>query len=542
MTILTIPKKVFEREIGKFDEKMKDRIIMFGTEIENVNEEEINLEITPDRPDLLSYSNYKNSFLSYLGKKAGLRKININKPEKNYEVAVDSSMSKIRPYTVCAIVCGLRFDDDKIKEVIEIQEKLHLTIGRKRKKLAIGVYPLEQIKLPIKFTCLKPDKIKFQPLEFPREITGKQILSQHPAGREYGFLLEGLEKYPVFVDANNEILSMPPIINSHKTGKITFNTRDVFIEVSGFDLEIQKKALNILTSALSEIGGKIYQMKVKYSDKTITTPDFTPEKIKLSIENTNKLLGLELKENEVKKLLEKMGYDYSNKIASVPTYRTDILHEVDLIEDIAIAYGYDNFAPEIPQISTIGETDKKEILKSKISEILSGLNLLETSSYHLINKETIKKLGSQTAEFVKVQNSKTEYEYLRKELSNCMFKILSENVDVEYPQEIFQIGRVFLGDLSEEEKLAVALTPGNFTKIKQVVEYLGKMLNISFDVSVPVKSPDYFIDGRVAEVKLESKTIGYFGEVHPKILKNFHLKLPVAFCEIYLKSLFEKLI
>ncbi len=544
MAILTIPKTKFEKEIGKLDESMKEKIAMFGTPIDDETSTEIHIELFPNRPDLLSYQNFKNAFLSFAKKPTGIRKVKINKPEKNYQVTIDRSLKNIRPHTACAIVKNLKFDDEKIKEIIDIQEKLHLTIGRKRKKAAIGIYPLEKIKLPITFKALSPEQIKFQPLEFPKEITGKQILSKHPAGREYGHLLQDFDKYPVFIDADNKILSMPPIINSHETGKISKDTKEIFIECSGSDFETLKKILNIITASLESIGGKVYQMHLT-SPKT-QTPNFTPEKMKLSSENINNLLGLELKEKEISNLLKKMGYNYSKNQVEIPAWRTDILDEVDIIEDIAIAYGYDNFTPEIPQISTVGTPDKKEILKSKIAEILTGLEMIETSSFHLINQDTLKKINITPKELTKLTESKTEYQYLRPNLTTYLMKIFSENIDVEYPQEIFQIGTIFKNEnnqnqITEQTNLAIAQSPSNFTKTKQTLNYLEKMLDIKLPITQPENPPEHFINGRVAEIKFKNTSLGYFGEIHPRILKNFHIKMPVSLLEINLEPILKEL-
>jgi len=541
MPLLTIPKKLFEREIGKLNEAMQDRIAMFGTPVEAIDDEKVDIEIFPNRPDLLSYQNYKNAFQAFQGKNTGLKEIKTNKPEKNYSVTIDRSLDKVRPYTVCAIVKGLKFDDEKIKEIIDIQEKLHLSLGRKRKKAAIGIYPLEKIELPIKFEARRPEDIKFIPLESEREMNGRQILSHHPAGREYGFLLEGLDKYPVFVDANNEILSMPPIINSHKTGKIDENTKEIFIECSGFDLNTLNKILNIIVVSLYSMGGKIYQMNLKYSDKTLITPNLEPEKMKFDLEKCNKLLGLTLNEKQAEELLKKMGLNYKSKTAYAPAWRTDILHEVDLYEEIAIAYGYDKLIPEIPQIATIGEIDHKETLKKKIAEILSGLGLLETLSYHLTTKQDqIKNTGLNISEITEIKNSKTEYTILRQDLSHYMLKIFSENVDVEYPQEIFQIGKVF-HKLEEKENLSIALAPGNFTKVKQILDYLSKMIDIQLEFKNPKDNSIYYIEGRSADIFYKSKIVGNIGEIHPRLLKNFKIKMPVALLEINLDDILKDL-
>jgi len=515
MAIINLNKKEFEREIGKLDVKMQERIAMFGTPIEKINNEEIQIEIFPNRPDLLSYQGFKRSFLSFLGKRSGLKKYNLNKPEKNYKVIIDSSVKNIRPYTACAIVKGLKLNSEKIKALMELQEKLHITVGRNRKKVAIGIYPLEKIKLPITFKALEPDKIKFVPLECNQKMSGLQILQRHPAGRDYAHLLAGKIKFPIFVDANNNILSMPPIINSQLTGRVTEKTREVFVECSGFDFEILKKCLDILVTSLAEMSGKIYQMELKYKNKKVT-PKLIPEKAKISLENTNKLLGLNLTQKQLKQLIEKMGYDYNKGIVEIPSWRVDILHEVDLIEDVAIAYGYENFIPEIPEVSTIGQESLEEVIKRKISEVLMGLNLLEISNYHLTSKkDQFIKMGipeKQEKDFIELEESKTDYTILRKNLTHYILKILSENVDSEYPQKLFEIGRVFETNeekIIEKNNVAVAITPGNFTEIKQILEYLFRMININVKVEETEDFPQHFIEGRAAEITINSKRAGF---------------------------------
>ena len=548
MAVITIGKKQFEKEIGKLNEIMQNKIAMFGTPIEQITNKEIQLEIFPNRPDLLSYRGFKRSFLAFLGKRPGLKKYKINKPREDYKVVIDSSVKNIRPYTACAIVKKLKLNSGKIKEIMEIQEKLHLTLGRKRKKFAIGIYPLEKIKLPITFKALEPDKIKFIPLESDREMSAFEILQRHPAGKEYASLLARKPKFPIFVDANKNILSMPPIINSQLIGRVTEKTRDVFIECSGFDLEILKKCLNIIVTSLADMGGLIYQMELKFSGrKNEITPNLDSEEKRISLENTNKLLGINLDIKELKRLMELMGYNYDRGKVKIPAWRTDILHEVDLIEDVAIAYGYDKFVPEIPDISTIGKENPKEIFKRKFSQILTGLGMLEISNYHLTNsKDQFSKMGVSKREekdFVEVRETKTDYKILRKDLSHFLLKVFSENTDSEYPQKIFEQGRVFClnnNEIKETENLGAAISPGNFTEIRQILEYFFRMIDISISFREPNESPHYFIPGRVSEIIFDNDRVGFIGEIHPKIINNWKLKMPVALFEIKLERIFEK--
>jgi phenylalanyl-tRNA synthetase beta chain len=272
--------------------------------------------------------------------------------------------------------------------------------------------------------------------------------------------------------------------------------------------------------------------------------------MKISLENTNKLLGINIEEKILKELLEKMGHNYNSKTKEVEIgpWRTDILHEVDLIEDVAIAYGYENFIPEIPSISTIGQENPKEIIKRKISEIISGLNILEVYNHHLTNKEyQFNKMGvqeKQEKEFVEIENSKTEYNILRKDLSSSLLKNLSENIDSEYPQRIFEIGITFelKKEVEEKEKFAIALTPGNFTDAKQIIIYLFNSLGLNVTLKESDNIPAHFIEGRTANIIFENKEVGIIGEIHPKILKNWRIKMPVSLFEINLEEIFNKLI
>jgi phenylalanyl-tRNA synthetase beta chain len=545
-------KKIFEKEIGKLDDKMQEKIALFGTPVESISDEEVELEIFPNRPDLLNYQGFKRGFLAFLGKKTRLKNYKLKEPEKNYKVILESSLKGIRPYTACAIVKGLNLNDDKIKELIDLQEKLHNTVGRKRKKLAIGIYPLDKIKLPITFKALEPDKIKFIPLETNKEMSGLQILQRHPAGRDYAHLLAGKHKFPIFIDADDKILSMPPIINSELTGKINEKTKDVFVECSGFDFEILKRCLNIVVTTLADMNGTIYQMELQGMPKQDKfSPNFETEKMKISLENTNKILGLRIDEKNLKILLEKMGHDYNSKTneVEIASWRTDILHEVDLIEDVAIAYGYKNFIPEIPEIATIGSEELKETIKRRIAEILSGLGFLEVSNYHLTNKkDQFTKMGiaeKQEKAFIELQDSKTDYNLMRKDLTHYLLKIFSENIDSEYPQKIFELGRVFdkeNNEINEKEKLSLGIAPGNFTELKQCFEYLFRMLGLGkIEMRESELLVNHFIEGRFAEIYLDNSFLGMIGEIHPRILRNWKIKMPVVLLEIDLERIFERL-
>ncbi|HEY9701101.1 MAG TPA: phenylalanine--tRNA ligase subunit beta, partial [Allocoleopsis sp.] len=439
--------------------------------------------------------------------------------------------------------------DDKIKEIITIQEKLHGTFCRNRKKAAIGIYPLEHIKPPIYYKALHPEEIRFKPLDMNKDLTGSQVLAIHPTGREYAYLLEGKDKYPVFLDSKQNVMSMPPIINSNNIGKVTIDTKDVFVECSGFEFEYVQTCLNIIVTALADIGGTIYSVDLSYPDKKYTTPELSGKFIKLDVDYVNKILGLELKEVDVKKMLARMGHDYKNGKVQVPNYRSDILHPIDLVEDIMIAYGYDNVSGTMSNFASRATERPIESFKNKIRDVLIGAGLLEVKNYHLTNNNLQSKLMNYDIETAELENSvNTDFNVLRAWLIPGLLETLKNNKHYDYPQNIFEIGTVFKLDnsldtgVNESDRLAIALcgNDSNFTKIKQILDILSESLSFSYDLTDTEHKS--FIKGRNARVILQNNSkIAYVGEIHPQVLSNFGIEMPIAVLEINITELFRGL-
>ncbi|MBD3313524.1 phenylalanine--tRNA ligase subunit beta [Candidatus Woesearchaeota archaeon] len=548
MPTIILNKKVFEKLVGKklSEEKLKERISYLGTDLESIEGNEIHVEVFPNRPDMLSEQGFSRAFSTFVGTKKGMAEFKVEKSGE--KVVIDKSLKDIRPYTACAIIKNLRFDDEKIREIVQIQEKLHVTYGRNRKKAAIGIYPYERIKPPVYFFAGDPKKVRFIPLESDREMTGLEILSKHPAGREYAHLMEGLDKFAFFRDSEGKILSMTPITNSHDTGKITEETKEVFVECSGFDFDVLSICLNIIVTALSDMGGKIYSMDLEYPDRKLTTPNLSPKKMKLDLDYINRRIGLSIKESEAKRLLERMGYGYEKKNVLVPAYRADILHQADLAEDIAIAYGYENLKEDIPQVSTIGQEDELNVFARKAAEALTGLGLIETNTYNLIDKDVQTGMCNVDMGVVElIDPVSSEYNSLRKWIIPSLLSVLKDNKHNEYPQRIFNIGTIFKKDkknrtesgVSEAVRLGVMLCSrtAGFTEIKQVLDFLMRMLDI--DYSISETEHDSFIPGRVGRVSVKGKDVAYIGEIHPNVLENFDLDMPVSCFELNLSDLHE---
>lgn len=543
-TVTLSKKRVLELLGKKCDDKfLADRIAMLGTDLESITDTEITVEVFPNRPDMLSEEGLARGLRSFLGIETGFKKY---KAERSGFSAINSNPLPEWPYVVAAIVKGLKFDDGKIKQVIQLQEKLGVTLLRRRKKGAIGIYPLDKIKMPVIFTSDAPERIRYRPLEYPEVISGKEILEKHPTGREYAHICRGWKKLPYFKDASGTVMSMPPIVNSHDVGKITEKTKEVFIEATGTDLNTIKIALNIFVTALADMGGKIYSMKIIQRKEKFDTPDLSPRKMKLDIGYVNRLLGLSLKQADLKNLLARMGFGFEKGAALIPAYRADILHPIDLVEDIAIAYGYEEFKAEIPAVATIGEESVVAVLKRKIAEVLSGSGFLECNTYHLSNeKDLIERMGAKKSGLVKISNSvNIDYDTMRNAPLPIMMKVLSENKHNEYPQKLFETGVIFSEDAKAEngilEKNALAAVSAHvnsdFSEIKAVLDALFRAFDIKYEVKEKENSP--YISGRCGEVVVSGKVVGFIGEIHPQVLNNWEIEMPVSAFEIDIDAIF----
>ncbi len=540
MPTITLNKDVLLENVGKrlSDEELEERIAFLGTDLDAISDDEIVVEVFPNRPDMLSEQGFARALSSFLGEKTGLKDYPVKKSGE--KVVVDKSVRKVRPYTACAIVEDLDLDEEKVAEVIEVQEKLHVTYGRNRRKAAIGIYPMEKIKTPIHYEALSPEDIEFEPLEAEEVMTAEEILEEHPKGEKFGHLLGDADVYPVFKDSEDNFLSMPPVINSKRVGKIDEETSDVFIECSGYDFRVLKKALNMLVTTFSEMGGKVKSMKLDYPEDDFVTPDLSPEEMEVDLDYVNERLGLDLTEDDLKDLLGRMGFGFEDGKALIPAYRADVLHQVDLVEDVAIAYGFNEFEEEIPNVSTIGGEDRGSVIKNKVRDVLVGHGLLEVKNYSLSNEIIQNEKMNMSFEPVRLSNSLSEkYNLLRIWMIPCLLQNLSENRHEEYPQNLFEIGPIFKGgeEVEEADRVAVALCSedADYTKAKQVLESIFEALGVEAEYE-ETEHPS-FVPGRAARVYVNGKGVVYIGEVHPEVLDNFDLEMPVATFELNLTDL-----
>lgn len=522
--------------------------------LETRAEEVIRLELLPDRPDLFDVGGLARALRGYLNLESGLPNYDVR--ESGVRVIVEEHLSQpesYRPYIATAVIRGLLMDSETVKGVMKQQENLHWALGRDRKKASIGVYDLETIQPDIYYKAIGPEEIKFTPLGMPGEdLTPREILEKHPKGMAYAHLLEDLQMYPLLIDSKGQVLSMPPIINSEET-KVTERTRDLFIDVTGLSPEIVMRCLNILVTSLAEMGGRIESVEVLFPDnKTLKTPDLSPITMNLSPERTSKLIGVELSREELIECLRRMRLDVEDegrelKVYS-PAYRTDIKHEVDLIEDVAIAYGYHKIKPTLVPTMTVGQEREVERFSGMVRQTMIGLGFQEIMTLMLTNPEDhYRKLRMDVPlAYVEIKNPASYIQRIvRTHLLSGILDTFRINKTKDMPQRLFEIGDVSTLDKETETRtrderrlvFGVMGPKTGYAEIRSYAQALFRELNLEVDFE-PFEHPT-FIEGRCASIFARDKGVGFMGEVHPEVLENFGLLQAVVLSEVNLSLIIE---
>jgi len=533
-------------------EKLDDILTYVKAEVKGFDEKEGTLGIEMKdtaRADLWSIEGLTRALRGYLNIEKGIKQYSAG--ASIVEVNVSPQLYGIRPYICCSVVKNIHLSDNIIKGIMHLQDKLDQTNGRNRQKTSIGIYNFDLIKPPIKYTAVKPADVQFVPLGFEEQMSLDEILERHPKGVEYGHIVKRNPLYPMLFDSEGKVLSFPPIINSSDLGKITEDSRNLLVEVTGTLHKTVLNTLNLITLALIDNGGKAYSATINYpqnspySERTVVTPDFKSKHWELSLEETNRLLGLELSAKEISDLLLTAGLGIERVTEDclsvlVPCYRADIMHQVDIVEDVAIAYGYNNITPVWRELPTTGSAKPDQHLIYVARELMIGLGYQETLNTTLTNQTSLfEKMNAPPTQPVELSNPKVEtMTCLRNKLLPSLLEFFSINQSVEFPQKIFELGKVTLPDESaqtrtRDENWLVAATShvnANFTEIKSALDSF--MVNLGVQWQIKETSNPSFIEGRVGTIIVRGSEVGVLGEIHPAVLENWKLENPIAAFEV----------
>ncbi|MBR9680994.1 MAG: phenylalanine--tRNA ligase subunit beta [Candidatus Altiarchaeota archaeon] len=489
-------------------EQVIENLDMLGTPVDGFEGDLLRVEVFPNRVDMLSPEGLARALNGFMESQSGYP-IWRTEPT-NIEVDVKSTS---RPNVSFSVVKGATLDEESLKALMQMQEKLHATVGRNRRKFSIGVYDLDKIKPPFVYKELKLKDILFRPLEEESDMTGKEVLESTEKGQKYAHLVT--DTAPVIMDSQSRILSMVPILNAEFC-KITKDTKNFLIDSTG-TAEGTENIVSIIASTLADRGGVIGVI--------FPGPTFLPKRVSAPLEYINKIVGLNLNESEYMILLSKMRLGYDGDVL-IPPYRLDIFNKMDIAEEIAIAYGYNKFEGELSPSYSPGEPLVSSLLDNELRKLVVGMGFLELKTFMLTSPEILKLAGGH--KIAAVNSKSLEYSALRPSILPGIFDVLKFNKDADYPQKVFEIGPVFSPEEGHNISGMIVHKTANFSEIKGVVDRL--IGTISQSVEWKNGEHEFFMKGRTAV-----SDVGVYGEVNLSISEK--LGVPMTAFELDLNKL-----
>jgi len=586
MPKIEVNEKLFFNLLGKkYDYDTLERKLVCGkAELDekpdmSMSEDErvIKIELNDtNRPDLWSTGGVTRQLRLHEGAKRSdyskfISRAGAIKDCGNRIITVEEGLKDVRPFMVSFVISGKAIDDPMLKDIIQTQEKLCWNFGRKRKSISMGVYRMSQIKWPCHYKAVDPDKTSFVPLACDAPMTCRQILTEHPKGKDFGWILEGLKKFPLLTDDKDEVLSMAPIINSATLGAVQVGDKDLMVELTGDNMENLILAANIVACDFHDAGYEILPVKVVHPYETgfgkeITVPFYFQKEAKATLAAINKKLGSDLKKEQVLDALSRMDNDVVAK--DIPTnektakycaanktdveftvqpapYRNDFLHEVDVIEDVMIGMTLDYFKPQKPNDFTIGKLSDVTLFSRKAKEIMVGLGYQEMIFNYLGSKrDYIDRMNISADKVIEILNPMSEnYQFVRPSIIASLLRAESAAANAIFPHKIFEIGKVAFLDESENTGtktiqslgFMTAANNANFNDLASEVSTLLYYLDHKYEVKE--SNDPRFIPGRQAAIIVKGKQVGVFGEVHPQVLENWQIAVPCVAGEIDLEDL-----
>lgn len=527
MAIITLPYRYLEQLTGTDRQTLIDRIPMIGADIERIEEDHVDVEFFPNRPDLYSPEGVARAMRGFLGIEEGLPVYTVR--PSGITFSIDPGLADIRPCLGSAVIRNVNLDEESIESLMGLQEALHWAVGRGRGKVAIGVHDLDAVTPPFRYIA-SPRSRAFVPLDFEQEMTMEEILADHPKGRDYAHLVEKFQRFPLIVDAKDRVLSFPPIINGELT-RVTTATKNILLDCTGTDRKAVMTAVNIICTALAEAGATVESVTVEGEEM----PTLAPVERVVSVAECSRLLGISLTPQEMAQHLRRMRFgaepDGDSRVRIlVPCYRGDILHDWDIFEDVAIAHGIENFDTVLPATSTVGQEHPVNAIAEAIRSVMIGLAYLEVIPFTLSNERVLyaNMQREPSPGTLRVLHPISEEQtVVRTDLLPLLMEMLQANKHRELPQRLFAVGDVVVDCITTQKVAAASIHPAaDFSEAYAAADVLCRELSLSY--TVRESTDPAFLDGRRGDIVVEGRIVGVFGEIHPAVLNAFELEHPVA--------------
>ena len=544
------------------------RLPLLGTDIDRCDEEVLDIEIFPNRPDLLSAETLSLAMRGFLHNQPTLA--NESLESSGITLSVEPELATIRPVILGAVVRGLDMvDDDEmddfIKQLMDHQEKLHFALGRGRRRASIGVHDLTTLKPPFTVKAVERSH-SFIPLAMEHAMTIDEILASHPKGVDYAHLLDGMEKVPIIEDAEGAVLSFPPIINGVHT-TVQSSTRDLFIDVTGWDRRACESCLMLVALQAKERGGTLQTIQIiDYQGEQEVLPNWTPVHHRVPARLITTILGRELSDDELSNAMLRMGGTYTGRSPAtsdeispsksmqyasegedmfgfdMPRWRFDLLHPVDIVEDIAIGHGYEDLGNDVPKAPMNAIPRPDDNLRRRIRTSMQGMGFMQIQSLTLSNDEDQfnRMRWKPFNEITRITNPITlEHTMMRHFLLPGLLRLLATNRHHDLPQSVYELGTV-VRDHKNMDRLAflTAERIGGFASIRGRIQAFLRDIGAENVVIEPLPDNEGpWLAGRSAKILLDGEWVGCFGEIDPSISQIFELLVPLNGAEFDVEAL-----
>ena len=519
-------------------DQLVSQAFAYGLEA-TIQGDSLEVEVTAERPDLLSSEGFSRALKVYQG---GQRLLPPSLESSRLVVQVDPSVFPLRPHIAALVVENLYFTPASLSALIQFQEKVTQTFGRQRQKSAIGLYNLSRIQGNLTYRAVEWDSLEFVALGDDRPRTPRDILRHHPKGIQYASTIAPGTLVPLLQDESNQVLAMPPIVNAAIVGEITVETTALLIDVTGTSPKTVQELVNILAHNFIDRGATVKTVEIQDQETGIGlhTPDLTPRSISFSAKFLNEMLGTYIPKPDLGRYLERMNlHAIGTNVVEVPSYRTDMGSEVDLAGDLMVAIGLENLQADYSDFKFYtGQGDRLKVFAHQVGDWAQRMGLLEVKSYVLTDPERLASFVTDPATLLTAQNARSRsHSAARPTLQPGLLEILSRHIQAPKPLNIYEIGDVIFGD-SQNDRVEQAIYWGfacldahaSFSLAKSYIQTLLRALDIPFQLA-DCGYPQY-IPYRAAIVLAGERVLGHFGEIHPHILEQFCFPEPVCAGEL----------
>ena len=534
----------------------------------NVSDEVIyKIDIPANRYDLLCHEGISKALNVFLGK-CPTPTFRLVEPPNNaprQKMIQKPETLLVRPFIVCAILRGVKFDEARYNSFIDLQDKLHQNICRKRTLVAIGTHDLNTIQGPFTYEAHPPEDIEFIPLKQTEKFTAAALMEHYKSDQKlkhFLHILEGSAVFPVLYDANRTVLSLPPLINGAHSA-ITLDTTDVLLECTATDLNKAKIVLNTMVAAFSQYSATEFAAEpvdvVDSMGDVKPYPDFMTRVVEADPEYINGRIGVHIEGREMAALLcrmqlpTKLDAETNMLRVEVGPARSDVLHQCDIAEDVAIAHGYNNIARTIPPVNTVGAQHPLNHFSDLVRNEMAMLGFSEVLTWilcsHDDNFANVLREDDGNCAAIVANPSGLDVQVARSSLLQGVLKAMGANKDAPVPAKLFEVGDVVRIDpikdvgarnsrrllvLLSDKKSGFETVHGVLDRI-MVVTGAAKGGSAGYEV-VESNEPTYF-PGRQAYIMRDGKQIGVFGIVHPTVLQKFDIVNPCSVLELDLEPL-----